>query len=248
MCGKGVMMVGHWTETCTESHSSSNGGGGSSRFSIKGKEGVKEEAKRSESHVEEQQRKWHKCAKSHGGRHHHRFRRRGHYNYHHQQQHIHRRVQSRHRHRLSSMSLRPANVKGNRAPGMRAPRNTNQFLMHEKYQLMHMRSDSVGTDSGSDCELDCFTDMDAYLGVLENARGALMDSPDFPSPPTARFTARPGTASLGVECRGIAIFSFAQADQEESMQYFPSEDDVLQSEDFMRKDFNAFCAAVEPCL
>lgn len=237
MCGKGVMMVGHW-ETCTGSHSSSEGGG---RLSIKDKEGVKEESRRFES-----QRRWHKFAKSFGGGHH-RVRRRGHYHQQ-QQQHNHRRVQSRHRHRISSMSLRPANVKGNRAPGMRAPRNTNQFLMHEKYQLMHMRSDSVGTDSGSDCELDCFTDMDAYLGVLENARGALMDSPDFPSPPTARFTARPGTASLGVECRGIAIFSFAQADQEESMQYFPSEDDVLQSEDFMRKDFNAFCAAVEPSL
>ncbi|XP_072522164.1 uncharacterized protein [Salminus brasiliensis] len=214
MCGKGVLMD-HW-ETCCSS--SSSGGG---RFSIKDK--LKEESRRSES-----QRRWHKCARRHG----HRIRR-GH--------HQHRRVKSRHR--LASTSLRPANVKGNRAPGMRAPRNTNQFLMHEKYQLMHMRSDSVGTDSGSDCELD-FTDMDAYLGVLENARGALMDSPDLPSPPTARFGAR----QLGVECRGITFFSFAQEDQEESMQYFPSEDDVLQSEDFMRKDFNAFCDAVATCV
>uniref|UniRef100_W5N8Z4 Coiled-coil domain-containing glutamate-rich protein 1-like n=1 Tax=Lepisosteus oculatus TaxID=7918 RepID=W5N8Z4_LEPOC len=100
--------------------------------------------------------------------------------------------------------------------GMRAPRNTNQFLMHEKYQLLHMRSDSVGTDSGSDCEVD-FTDMDSYLGVLENARGALMDSPDPSPPPSARLSPR-----------------------EESMQYFPSEDDVLQSEDFMQKDFIEF--------
>ncbi|KAK2534382.1 hypothetical protein Q9233_004226 [Columba guinea] len=44
---------------------------------------------------------------------------------------------------------------------MRAPRNTNQFLMREKYQLMHLRSDSVGTESGgSDCEMDPL-DMDS---------------------------------------------------------------------------------------
>ncbi|XP_017560207.1 uncharacterized protein wu:fb55g09 [Pygocentrus nattereri] len=214
MCGKG--MMGQWG-TC------------SSRFSIKDE--LKEESRRVES-----QRSWHKCAKRHG---HHRWRR-GHQPHpgwfqrrHHQS-----------RPRLSAVSLRPANVKGNRAPGMRAPRNTNQFLMHEKYQLMHMRSDSVGTDSGSDCELD-FADMDAYLGVLENARGALLDSPDPPSPPTARL----GTRQQLGECRAFTFFSFTElGQQEESMQYFPSEDDVMQSEDFMRKDFNAFCDAVAPCI
>ncbi|XP_051550182.1 coiled-coil domain-containing glutamate-rich protein 1 [Myxocyprinus asiaticus] len=133
------------------------------------------------------------------------------------------------------VSLRPVNVQGNRAPGMRAPRNTNQFLMHEKYQMMHMRSDSVGTDSGSDCEMD-FVDMDSYLGVLENARGALLDSPELP--PT--FYAR--------QLNPCQSFSFFNFDQEESMQYFPSEDDMMQSEDFMQRDFNQFCDTVAPCI
>ncbi|XP_041727313.1 coiled-coil domain-containing glutamate-rich protein 1 [Coregonus clupeaformis] len=135
-------------------------------------------------------------------------------------------------------SLRPVNIKGNRAPGMRAPRNTNQFLMHEKYQMMHMRSDSVGTDSGSDCETDS-TDMDSYLGVLENARGALLDSPDLTTTP-ARFFPR----ELA-KCQQLPFFSLEDLYQEEqesnSMQYFPSENDVMQSEDFMQKDFNDFC-------
>lgn len=135
------------------------------------------------------------------------------------------------------MSLRPVNIKGRGAPGMRAPRNTNQFLMHEKYQMMHMRSDSIGTDSGSDCEMD-FTDMDSYLGVLENARGALLDSPDPPSLlPTARFFPR----QLAKRQR-LPFFTLDELYQEEtSMQYFPSEDDVMQSEDFMHKDFVQFC-------
>ncbi|KAI4884208.1 hypothetical protein NFI96_012853 [Prochilodus magdalenae] len=219
MCGKG--MMGQWG-TCSTTSSSSGGGG---RFFIRDE--LKEVSRRVES-----QRSWHKCIKRHGHR-----GRRGH-----QPGWLQRRPhhQPRPRSSTTAVSLRPANVKGNRAPGMRAPRNTNQFLMHEKYQLMHMRSDSVGTDSGSDCEMD-FADMDAYLGVLENARGALMDSPDLPSPPTARFGAR---RQLG-ECRGFTFFSFAEVEQEESMQYFPSEDDVMQSEDFMRKDFNAFCDALE---
>uniref|UniRef100_A0AAY4CB01 Uncharacterized protein n=1 Tax=Denticeps clupeoides TaxID=299321 RepID=A0AAY4CB01_9TELE len=125
--------------------------------------------------------------------------------------------------------LRPVNLQGSRAPGMRAPRNTNQFLMHEKYQMMHMRSDSVGTDSSSDCELD-FADMDAYLGVLENARGALLDSPDPSPPPCAQF----GPPRLD-KCLV----------REESMQYFPSEDDMMQSEDFMQRDFNHFCDTID---
>ncbi|MBN3325795.1 CCER1 protein, partial [Atractosteus spatula] len=137
-----------------------------------------------------------------------------------------------------AVSLRPVNVKGNRAPGMRAPRNTNQFLMHEKYQLLHMRSDSVGTDSGSDCEMD-FTDMDSYLGVLENARGALMDSPDLSPPPSAGLSPR-----QLAKRQQRPFFGFGDIHQEESMQYFPSEDDVLQSEDFMQKDFIEFFNAV----
>ncbi|XP_062315136.1 coiled-coil domain-containing glutamate-rich protein 1 [Osmerus eperlanus] len=133
------------------------------------------------------------------------------------------------------MSLRPVNIKGRRAPGMRAPRNTNQFLMHEKYQMMHMRSDSIGTDSGSDCEMD-FTDMDSYLGVLENARGALLDSPDlFPQDPIRFFPRQMAKRQQ------FPFFTFGELYQEESMQYFPSEDDVIQSEDFMQKDFIDFC-------
>nr|XP_023655319.1 uncharacterized protein LOC111837471 [Paramormyrops kingsleyae] len=134
------------------------------------------------------------------------------------------------------LSLRPVNNQGNRAPGMRAPRNTNQFLMHEKYQMMHMRSDSVGTDSGSDCEMD-IADMDSYLGMLENARGGLMDGPDpFPAP--ARFCPRRLAKSQHFQ------LSLTEIHQEESMQYFPSEDDVMQSEDFMEKDFIDFCDRV----
>lgn len=132
------------------------------------------------------------------------------------------------------MSLRPVNVKGNRARGMRAPKNTNQFLMHEKYQMLHMRSDSVGSDSGSSSDSDMeLTDMDSYLGVLENARGGLLDSPNThgsKSPP-GRFLVlqeeRPGEDSLRI--------------QEDSMQYFPSEDDLIQSQNFMQKDFVEFC-------
>ncbi|KAM4612807.1 uncharacterized protein ACJ7VT_011041 [Polymixia lowei] len=129
------------------------------------------------------------------------------------------------------MSLRPVNIKGNRVRGMRAPKNTNQFLMHEKYQLLHMRSDSVGTDSssGSDSDVD-FTDMDSYLGVLENARGALLDSPD---PHSSRSPVR----LFPHQQQQVCVFCPA----EESLQYFPSEDDVLQSQDFMQKDFVEFC-------
>lgn len=138
------------------------------------------------------------------------------------------------------MSLRPVNVKGNRARGMRAPKNTNQFLMHEKYQMLHMRSDSVGSDSGSsssdsDTEL---TDMDSYLGVLENARGGLLDSPNAhgSKSPLGQFllvqAERPGEESLRI--------------QEDSMQYFPSEDDLIQSQNFMQKDFVEFCDILTP--
>lgn len=140
------------------------------------------------------------------------------------------------------LSLRPVNMMGKRAPGMRAPRNTNQFLMREKYQLMHLRSDSVGTESGgSDCEMDPL-DMDSYLGVLENARGALMDCPaaggESPpalarSPPAGALPAQPPRPRC---LEGVL--------QEESLQYFPSEDDVMESELFMERDFQEFCSRI----
>nr|XP_014127434.1 uncharacterized protein LOC106629805 [Zonotrichia albicollis] len=115
---------------------------------------------------------------------------------------------------------------------MRAPRNTNQFLMREKYQLMHLRSDSVGTESGgSDCEMDPL-DMDSYLGVLENARGALMECAGEPG-----ASARSPPARAGADAA-------AGSPQEESQQYFPSEDDVIESELFMERDFDEFCSRI----
>uniref|UniRef100_A0A3Q1HE75 Uncharacterized protein n=1 Tax=Anabas testudineus TaxID=64144 RepID=A0A3Q1HE75_ANATE len=138
---------------------------------------------------------------------------------HHQSRHIQRPV----------LSLRPVNVKGNVARGMRAPKNTNQFLMHEKYQMLHMRSDSVGSDSGcsSDSDLE-LTDMDSYLGVLENARGALLDSPNphGSTTPPRHF---------------LVLHEDSPRMQEDSMQYFPSEDDLMQTQNFMLRDFVEFC-------
>ncbi|XP_051932536.1 coiled-coil domain-containing glutamate-rich protein 1 [Hippocampus zosterae] len=125
------------------------------------------------------------------------------------------------------LRLRPINVQGNRARGMRAPKNTNQFLMHEKYQMMHMRSDSMGSDTGGSCSdsESELTDMDSYLGALENARGALPDGLERepePKPPS-----------------GMRQDQVVQ--HEDSMQYFPSEDDLLQSHNFMQRDFAQFC-------
>ena len=134
------------------------------------------------------------------------------------------------------MSLRPVNVKGNRARGMRAPKNTNQFLMHEKYQMLHMRSDSVGSDSGSSSDSDMeLTDMDSYLGVLENARGALLDSPN-----PHGSTTPPGQIMVLHE-DGLRLHEDSLRLQEDSMQYFPSEDDLIQSQNFMQRDFVEFC-------
>ncbi|XP_036956627.1 coiled-coil domain-containing glutamate-rich protein 1 [Acanthopagrus latus] len=134
------------------------------------------------------------------------------------------------------MSLRPVNVKGNRARGMRAPKNTNQFLMHEKYQMLHMRSDSVGSDSGSSSDSDMeLTDMDSYLGVLENARGALLDSPN-----PHGSTTPPGQI-LVLHEDGLRLQEDSLRLQEDSMQYFPSEDDLIQSQNFMQRDFVEFC-------
>lgn len=134
------------------------------------------------------------------------------------------------------MSLRPVNVKGNRARGMRAPKNTNQFLMHEKYQMLHMRSDSVGSDSGSSSDSDVeLTDMDSYLGVLENARGALLDSPN-----PHGSTTPPGQIVVLHE-DSVRLREDSLRLQEDSMQYFPSEDDLIQSQNFMQRDFVEFC-------
>lgn len=117
---------------------------------------------------------------------------------------------------------------------MRAPKNTNQFLMHEKYQMLHLRSDSVGGDSCSSDSDPELTDMDSYLGVLENARGALLDSPN----PHGSSTPGPFLVLDQVLQEGLVL---DQVLQEDSLQYFPSEDDLLQSQNFMQKDFVDFC-------
>lgn len=36
----------------------------------------------------------------------------------------------------------------------------------------------------------------------------------------------------------------ADVHQEESLQYFPSEDDVIESETFMERDFHEFCSRI----
>lgn len=133
-------------------------------------------------------------------------------------------------------SLRPINMKGNSVRGMRAPKNTNQFLMHEKYQMLHLRSDSVGSDSGNSSDSDVeLTDMDSYLGVLENARGALLDSPNPHS----------STTPLGqifvLHKDSLHLHEDSLRLQEDSMQYFPSEDDLMQTQNFMQRDFIEFC-------
>lgn len=129
---------------------------------------------------------------------------------------------------------------------MRAPSNTNQFLMQEKYTLLHLRSDSVGSDSSgggasdsgggaSDSDPD-LTDMDSYLGALENARGALPDDPP-PSDPGARPEGRvrpAGPHEVLEQEQGVRP-------QEDSLPYFPSEDDLLQTTCFMQRDFVEFC-------
>ncbi|XP_054473452.1 coiled-coil domain-containing glutamate-rich protein 1 [Anoplopoma fimbria] len=160
------------------------------------------------------------------------------------------------------ISLRPVNVKGNRARGMRAPKNTNQFLMHEKYQMLHMRSDSVGSDSSSssDSEVE-LTDMDSYLGVLENARGALLDSPNPHSStsPTGQIVVlqddslrlqddslRLQDDSLRLHEDSLRLHEDSLRLQEDSMQYFPSEDDLIKSQNFMQRDFVEFCDILTP--
>lgn len=141
------------------------------------------------------------------------------------------------------MSLRPVYVKGTRARGMRAPKNTNQFLMHEKYQMLHMRSDSVGSDSGSSSDSDMeLTDMDSYLGVLENARGGLLDSPNphgSTTPPGPILVLHEDRVRLREDSLRLREDSLRL--QEDSMQYFPSEDDLIQSQNFMQRDFVEFC-------
>ncbi|KAM4721419.1 uncharacterized protein WCC33_007728 [Rhinophrynus dorsalis] len=163
--------------------------------------------------------------------------------------------------RPRARSLRPVNIMGNRAPGMRAPRNTNQFLMKEKYQLLKLRSDSVGTEcsGGSDCEMDPL-DMDSYLGVLENAHGALLEPPDtgivgiYCSPSSSLrtcwspFREDRGNDKVATPTRSSCVLRgggpLLELRGERSEQYYPSEDDVIESENFMEKDFIEFCSRI----
>lgn len=132
---------------------------------------------------------------------------------------------------------------------MRAPKNTNQFLMHEKYQMLHMRSDSVGSDSGSSSDSDVeLTDMDSYLGVLENARGALLDSPNphgSTPPPGQILVLHEDSVRLHQDSVRLQQQDGLRL-QEDSMQYFPSEDDLIQSQNFMQRDFVEFCDILAP--
>ncbi|XP_017260334.1 coiled-coil domain-containing glutamate-rich protein 1 [Kryptolebias marmoratus] len=164
---------------------------------------------------------------------------------HHQRHHHH----QYHRHQQrQGLTLRPVNVKGFRVRGMQAPKNTNQFLMHEKYQMQHLRSDSVGSDGSCSSDSDDLelTDMDSYLGVLENARGALLDSPN-PHDSTAQLLVlrRDGQClhqdGQFLHQDGPCLRRDGPFLQEDSMQYFPSEDDLLQSQNFMQRDFVEFC-------
>ncbi|XP_058487709.1 coiled-coil domain-containing glutamate-rich protein 1 [Solea solea] len=168
-----------------------------------------------------------------GGNHHHHHHQHPQHNHQHHPLHLQRPV----------MSLRPINLKGNRVRGMRAPKNTNQFLMHEKYQMLHMRSDSVGSDSGSSSDSDTeLTDMDSYLGVLENARGALLDSPNphGSTTPPGQFLVL-HEDSLHLHEDNLHLQEDSPCLPEDSMQYFPSEDDLMQSQNFMQRDFVEFC-------
>lgn len=171
---------------------------------------------------------------------------RNHHHYHHHQHHHHHH-HPRH-HQKPALSLRPVNVKGKRVRGMQAPKNTNQFLMHEKYEMLHMRCDSVGSDSGCSSDSDMeLTDMDSYLGVLENARGALLDSPNpygSTSPPGPFVVLHEDP--LCMHEGSLLLHESSLRLQEESMQYFPSEDDLMQSQNFMQKDFVEFYDILTP--
>lgn len=107
---------------------------------------------------------------------------------------------------------------------MRAPENTNQFLMTEKYRLNALRSDSVDSASDSDPEHE-LTDMDTYLCAWEDAHGALLE------PDTERTQPPPQRTLLSLQ-------------DEDSTQYFPSEDDLNLSDNFMDRDFTEFCHTV----
>lgn len=140
------------------------------------------------------------------------------------------------------VTLRPVNVNGNRARGMSAPKNTNQFLMTEKYEMQAMRSDSV--DSGSESSDMELTDMDSYLGAWENARGALLDSPSRVDQCPGRWEEAPRvvmeTSPVQKARTGVHFLD----PNEDSVQYFPSEDDLILSDNFMHRDFAEFCDKV----
>lgn len=136
------------------------------------------------------------------------------------------------------VALRPVNVRGHSAKGMRAPENTNQFLMTEKYRLHALRSDSV--DSSTDSDEHELTDMDTYLGAWEDAHGALLD----PEIQEREETGVRG-GSQRREGRGTHAWTLLfQDNDEDSAQYFPSEDDLKLSDNFMHQDFTEFCHLV----
>ncbi|KAL8194666.1 UNVERIFIED_CONTAM: hypothetical protein K2H54_028433 [Gekko kuhli] len=111
-------------------------------------------------------------------------------------------------------------------------------------ELMHLRLDSVDIKSGgSDCEMDLL-DMDSYLGILENARGVLLDCPaSKESPPTLALSLTAGVLSsqpLRLRSFGGDLKAMLQ---EESLRYFLSQDDFIESELFMERNFQ-FCSRI----
>lgn len=182
------------------------------------------------------------------------------------------------------LTLRPVNVRGHIAKGMRAPENTNQFLMTEKYRLNSLRSDSVDSASDSDTEHE-LTDMDTYLCAWEDAHGALLDQDtegilgerdrqrctertlwdkgerggrgdkwDRDRQSSVHSLRTVGDRGTVDSCNRkdrdrlppsqTTVRSLLSLQDEDSVQYFPSEDDLNLSDNFMHRDFTEFCHMV----
>ncbi|XP_067906382.1 uncharacterized protein wu:fb55g09 [Heterodontus francisci] len=106
--------------------------------------------------------------------------------------------------------LRPVNINGKRAPGMRAPRNTTQFLMHEKYQ--ELKKQAADCPSYWQEEGD---GMIGYLFYLDHSRGGLEQT---------------NTESLKSGEHG-------QLSQSVPEQYSSAEKDVDRTETFLKRNF-----------
>uniref|UniRef100_A0A4W3IL68 Uncharacterized protein n=1 Tax=Callorhinchus milii TaxID=7868 RepID=A0A4W3IL68_CALMI len=113
-----------------------------------------------------------------------------------------------HRPELGAL-LRPVNLNGKRAPGMRAPKNTTQFLMHEKYQELKRQA---AAQCPKHWEGDSMLD---YLSYFEYSRGSFE---------------RANAESLGQGERG-------HLSQSASEHYCSSERDLDRTETFLKRNF-----------